>query len=127
MTSLGFRDDIQVTFIVNNLEPNLRCSILQHQPYDDTNILYLKAVSLENVLRYGRYIAVGEHFHEVNRHESKNVVTHSRNNYNETDCWLGISKLKDLHCKIRKPAPLPESLLMKSVSDTQPQRCCSVT
>ena len=47
MTSLGFRDDIPITFIVNNLELNLRCLILQHQPYDNTNILYLKAVSFE--------------------------------------------------------------------------------
>ena len=40
MTSLGFRDDIQLAFIVSNLEPRLKCLILQHQPYNSTAELH---------------------------------------------------------------------------------------
>ena len=48
MTSLGFRDDIQLAFIVSNLESRLKCLILQHQPYNSIAELYQKGLVLEN-------------------------------------------------------------------------------
>ena len=52
MTSLGFRDDIQLAFIVSNLEPRLKSLILQHQPYNSTAELYQKGLVLENSLNF---------------------------------------------------------------------------
>ena len=52
MTSLGFRDDIQLAFIVSNLESRLKCLILQHQPYNSTAELYQKGLVLENSLNF---------------------------------------------------------------------------
>ena len=57
MSSLGFKEDLQISFIVNNLESTLKCLVLQHQPYNTIAELYERGLYLEKSVEfiYGNY------------------------------------------------------------------------
>ena len=71
LSSLEFKEDFQISFIVNNLEPRLKCLVLQHQPYNTVAELY------ENGLYLGK---------------SVEIIYGNYNQYNATHCKETESK-----------------------------------
>ena len=51
MNSVKFPKQLQISLIIKNLNPELRCLILQYQPYATKDELYQKGINLENALQ----------------------------------------------------------------------------